>query len=360
MTELRIRTRDPIVARDGRPFGSEAGNRMRCMNWLSPSVTTGAIRTLLGRLNGGDFQNVELLSELKQTVCRGPLLVVNDRLFLPAPADALCTSSGESQMLRPDSNAGSCDLPKGLIPVTLDPQTPVEKFSCPPPAWWAVEKFAEWHTLTQDPVHGFYDSPGDFLRSPVVDERTHVAIDPGNLAAKKGMLFSTAGLVLDRCLPTHGSDKSVATELVVGIAGPPSANHIMRFPGGNGHQQPVGGERRLTTVHMSSSAVLHCPDDVAEVISTCQRNSGLRMTLVTPAIFSGGWLPGWLDRESRSGTPPALAGTGFRLQLEAVCNARWEAVSGWSYESRGPKAVRRIVPAGSTYYFKVLSTDGAD
>jgi CRISPR-associated protein Cmr3 len=33
------------------------------------------------------------------------------------------------------------------------------------------------------------------------------------------------------------------------------------------------------------------------------------------------------------------------------------AVSGWSYKTGGPKAIRRMVPAGGVYFFKSDSND---
>jgi CRISPR-associated protein Cmr3 len=52
----------------------------------------------------------------------------------------------------------------------------------------------------------------------------------------------------------------------------------------------------------------------------------------------------------------------LRLKLVSACTDRWKPISGWSLEkvSRGPKAIRRLVPAGSVYFFEVLSGDAGD
>ena len=41
---------------------------------------------------------------------------------------------------------------------------------------------------------------------------------------------------------------------------------------------------------------------------------------------------------------------------------RWRAVSGWNLEKgkRGPKAIRRLVPAGSVYFFELKDGNPAD
>jgi CRISPR-associated protein Cmr3 len=43
------------------------------------------------------------------------------------------------------------------------------------------------------------------------------------------------------------------------------------------------------------------------------------------------------------------------LKLVGVCIQRWRAVSGWSLaKPRGPKPIKRMVPAGGVYFFEVL------
>ena len=55
MTTILIKPIDPIIARDSRKFG--IGNKMRCLEWLYPSVTTGTIRTLLGKIYSNSSKN---------------------------------------------------------------------------------------------------------------------------------------------------------------------------------------------------------------------------------------------------------------------------------------------------------------
>jgi CRISPR-associated protein Cmr3 len=79
----------------------------------------------------------------------------------------------------------------------------------------------------------------------------------------------------------------------------------------------------------------------------------LRMILATPAIFGNGWMPGWIDKETLKGRPPLCRNLEVRL-ISAV-TGRWAPISGWSYEAghHGPKPLRRMVPAGSVYFFEV-------
>jgi CRISPR-associated protein Cmr3 len=78
------------------------------------------------------------------------------------------------------------------------------------------------------------------------------------------------------------------------------------------------------------------------------------MVLTTPAYFSKGWLPGWLNEQLKSSFDRF---PNMELQLRWACVPRWEGISGWSYRHQEPKAVRRMVPAGSVYFFEVINGD---
>jgi CRISPR-associated protein Cmr3 len=72
------------------------------------------------------------------------------------------------------------------------------------------------------------------------------------------------------------------------------------------------------------------------------------MVLATPAIFKQCWKP-----DLQNGP---LKDCG--LNLIGASLGRWKAVSGWSLAPpRGPKAIRRMVPAGSVYFFEVKQGD---
>jgi CRISPR-associated protein Cmr3 len=78
------------------------------------------------------------------------------------------------------------------------------------------------------------------------------------------------------------------------------------------------------------------------------------MVLASPAIFKDGWKPGWLDK--------GLSGelSGVKLRLVGASISRWKAVSGWSLAPpRGPKPIRRMVPAGSVFFFEVEKSGDA-
>ena len=103
---LSIAPHDPIIARDGRPFGIGQGIRMRSLDWPYPSVLAGSLRTMLGKMNGGFSGEAvdNLLKDLLDIRIAGPLPLKNMQLYLPIPKDILAKEDSnklEAIPLRP-------------------------------------------------------------------------------------------------------------------------------------------------------------------------------------------------------------------------------------------------------------------
>src|SRR5438105_1620121 len=90
-----IEPHDPLIVRDGRPFGPDPSARAVSLAFPFPSTTTGGVRTRSGLKTDGTF-DVAQINRVKQIKVRGPLLVQlaqnDDKIeqwLVPAPADAL-------------------------------------------------------------------------------------------------------------------------------------------------------------------------------------------------------------------------------------------------------------------------------
>ena len=97
---ISITPHDPVIARDGRPFGVGQGIRMRSLDWPYPSVLAGSLRTMLGKINGGNFDE-KMIKSLKALQISGPLPLIRGQLYLPAPKDILVKDEQ-------DKRPGSC------------------------------------------------------------------------------------------------------------------------------------------------------------------------------------------------------------------------------------------------------------
>jgi CRISPR-associated protein Cmr3 len=337
---LRLTPHDPVIARDGRPFN--AGQRMKSLTWVYPSVLAGSLRSLLGKLDGRPF--AAMRGDLKQIGAAGPFPVLNKELYLPSPADLLVREQNpkrEAFALRPEPADCCTDLPPGLQPVMLPAS--VDDFKpAKVAAFWSRSRMSEWllgHVPPVAPPEKTDEARG-YLSAPEVDTRMHVKVQQERGAADEGMLFRTAGLAMHR-----------AVGLSVRVTGDGSLAAPVPLLAA---MHPLGGERRLTAWHAAQDADLwECPPKLAGELAHARF---IRLVLATPAVFAGGWKPGWLD-DCLQGEPPTAPG--LRLKLIGVCIDRWQPISGWDMETRAPKVVRRLVPAGGVYFFERLDVGEA-
>jgi CRISPR-associated protein Cmr3 len=372
---LAVTPYDPLIARDGRPFGKDQGIRMRSLDWPYPSVLAGSLRTMLGKMNGG-FSD-EVVKKLLEIDIAGPLPMKVTQLYLPIPKDILAKETDEKLIaipLRPAKlRAGEgCDLPRGGLLPTMLPEAIDEDFKPKKlDAFWSMSKMISWLTnpsgsnfplckypkINEDDVKEtgdedekkkecWKDDP-DFLEAPDKDERVHTGINAGTgvAAVEEGLLFMSVGL--DLSTMEKGGGVRLAAKIEVDGIFEEMINKLDKI-------HPFGGERRLARwVIIGQVNGWTCDEGLKSLLSKSQK---IRMVLATPAIFSKGWLPGWLKDVNGylEGTPPG-ASDDLKLRLVSACVDRWRPISGWSAEakSRGPKAIRRLVPAGSVYFFEV-------
>jgi CRISPR-associated protein Cmr3 len=331
-----IEPRDPLVIRDGRPFGPDPGVRAESLAFPFPSTTTGGARNRFG-LDGSGVFNRDRVAAVKGLAVRGPLLVeldAEERLtwYAPAPADALLVDAHEGHVqvnpLRPlaPPPGAATSVPGDLRPVGLAARLRAKPAGAAP-QFWRWDAFAAWLARPARRIA----APAELgLGAMPRDARTHVSIADDSLTAAEGALFQTIGLAF------VGPGRS-RLGLAIEAAEP--------FPSFAGGLAPLAGERRLVTWRPSPEGLPPCPPAVREAIV---RDGACRAVLLTPAFFAGGSRPGPLLAPSH-GVTPALA---------AACMGRPQVVSGWDMERGQPKPTRRLAPAGAVY-FLTLAGDAA-
>lgn len=360
---LALVPRDPVIARDGRPFG--AGLRMKSLDWPYPSVLAGSLRTLLGNLNGGFHRDdyPQFIQALKQLAVAGPYPQVDGKLYFPAPQDIVVRKfhgALDAFGIRPWDLAGEatgCDLPAGMPPVMF-PESVEEDFKPEPvPRFWSCHAMARWLTNPRGEnflANGTTTWPGEFLHIPKHDKRMHVQMDYRAGAGVESMLFQTVGLDLYRFPRAHADDRlrNSQDQLALRVTGATDSTVALQ---NLDVLSPLGGERRLIGWQACAKPEgWECPAQVQQVLRGADAAGGkfVRMVLTTPAIFSAGWKPGWLN-QGPHGLVGTVPGTQVQVRLIGACVERWRPISGWSYEAHGPKPVRRLVSAGSVYFFQV-------
>jgi CRISPR-associated protein Cmr3 len=379
MTTYLIDPKAPLLFRDGRPFGD--AERAETLPFPLPSTLVGAFRTAYGDARGLNFATQK--DEVLKFRLAGPLLARRtfggtvEPLF-PKPADAMYFKEETGlravrlapQAIDPKSGEGTDleDVAPGLLPVRL--QSDSKSKPAPGAAFWNLKDFTDWLANDQTP-----DIPAENLgvRAMPVDIRTHVALQPAmdgrpaTFASRDGYLFQTAGLDFGPCRQAHqpGTYKGWESEdygLLVRVAvdeddNPPTLNGL----------RTVGGERRPAWIEQCPDGAdpwPQFPDALRQAFRATPK--GVRLTLVTPALFKYGWRPDWLDG-NLEGTPPGCSG--LKLKLRAAALDRWQAFSGWdmqpnkSHDKRpggAARAVRRMVPAGAVYWFEIVSNSKID
>lgn len=345
---------DPLLFRDGRPFAAELGAQAATSLPVPyPGVVAGAVRTMVGSRLNWDWDS-DGPARAKGLPVHGPLICLGDKLLVNAPADAVIIEEEQAQKddqdnedqvvkprkrmtlrPRPLAPGEGCNVPEGMLPLAVTSEDkPARGY-----AFWPWNEVMNW--LAGDEGAGTRPLPDSFpnIGKPTTEERIHVKIGAGGVA-EDGMLFSTSSVV-----PWEPSRET-------GEAEPKRWGYRVRLDASGLGNAPeingplfLGGERRVAiAVERETGAWPTAPDTLRNQLKGAR---GVRMLLVTPAIFQRGWKADWME----GGCPPGLSGV--KLTLKSACVPRREAVSGWDYQSRGPKAVRWLVPAGSVYFFEL-------
>lgn len=337
MQTYLIEPKAPLVVRSGRPFDEQNGTDDA--QFPPPSTLAGALRTAHAERAGLAFND-----ELASLPVQGGLPVRIDAhgkttLLVPKPADALYfwdEHKTNSRLVRSAPQAlaqgEGCDLPLDLLPVQLTET--VKGKSAPGARWWAWDDLITFrqtgalpHTVAQLGERGWLTFADEV--------RTHVGIDSATHAAETGKLFQTAGLNYWQ-KPTTAQPLPQSSIGILGrIKGNIDAGIIT-----------LGGERRLSAISPASESLWHkCPENLPAEI---RQAGGLSLTLLTPALFQAGWYPHLLSH------------AGLRLKLRAAAVNRWQPHSGWDLAKNQPRAGRKLVPAGSVFWFQLLdATDAA-
>jgi CRISPR-associated protein Cmr3 len=359
---LKITAQDPLIARDGRPFG--LGIRMKSLDWPYPSVLAGSLRTMLGNARNSNFDE-KTTEALKRISISGPLPFWQGRIYVPKPKDLLVKEENKKReinafAIRPvniidldDWKGCNCNLPTGgPLPAMLPKNVEKEFKPAKTPSLWSMETMKKW--LTNAKGNGFCSPPDpekiagrtDFLNLPKKDPRTHVKIDPKLGTSEDTKLFETIGLDFSV------KDQKDKIELAARVEDEGEfADFALKIDSFN----TIGGERRLARWKtFKAQEGWTCPSDM---VSDLAGKKKVRMILASPAIFSDGWRPGWLN-DWPMNEAPYYWPKGLKLRLVSACIDRWKPISGWSLEKNkncnpGPKPIRRLVPAGSVYFFEI-------
>lgn len=352
--DLIIRPRDPVILRDGRPFGQSGTPQTGSLRWPRPGTIMGMTRTYIGRLRDAEyFEKVgphhDPVKEVKRLTLEWFLAATQtvDTLHpcIPAPSDAV---------LFPDASKPEAFVVQTLIPCGLEAGqgtdipwpnwlypwlTEESKPAKNAPMFWKWGHFSEWLVSSrfQKPMIG--QNLG--LAAPDVEERTHVCIDPSTGTAAESRLFTTMGLRFPQ-------DVVLTAKIKVEDDDAPPRYDVAA----------LGGDRRAVFVEWGED-LMQWPSPPQGLGS----GLGLRLFLITPGLFAGGWAPSNLKSALADGSFVDIAATGVRGRLRSASVPRWQPHHGWDMtigKGGAPKSLRKLAPAGTVYFVELEpGTDGS-
>jgi CRISPR-associated protein Cmr3 len=271
-------------------------------------------------------------------------------LLLPVPLDVAFNKERTTLhrlSLLQQSIASAGAFAPACLPVATTPPDKHGQFH----GWWTVAQYQHYLAGETDASQdAFAPIPTEDLWS--AEHRIGLAIDPATSSAQEGQLFAGSYLRLKPdvrfCFQAQlgkpiGSEQSNLDSL----------DWLL-----------LGGDRRLARLWPKN-------EDVFGDLRTppvAPANDGpvlLKWSLITPAIFAHGSLPGWCSHPT--GKPDGLPVGHVRLgkskrkndshdlpgsaALISWCLGRPQTVTGWDALKNEAKPTQLAVPAGSVYYF---------
>lgn len=369
VTAMLIGPRDPVLLRDARSFDAEPGARAFTLPWPLPRTVAGALRTHIGnhaRPQPFDWRHGGP-DRARKIAVHGPLLAARRApdapwtLYVPAPRDhvalkARSDSSGRDVMsLRPwdkDALPNGAGVLWGRDASALRPLNVTEdgKADASAPAFWSLEDAWRWLTAVAEKEVDDAGHPSDNIPSLAREVRTHVRMDAARGTGMEGMLFSVESLVFPDYPIEIGQDRlwASAPQSLAELRILAKVDTDESWETSDVSALPLGGERRIATVEQNAAS-WPAPLEMDQK-PDWDRVRGVRLLLVTPAIFEDGWSPGWVRT---TGVPPGCDLGGARLKLISAATDRPIPVSGWDLQHRRGNGTTFAARAGSVYFFEV-------
>lgn len=380
--DFLLRPRSPLVFRSGKPFGTTGGGDV--FGFPPPATVAGALRAEFADAFHLALDTPADHDALRTRLeCHSPLLARQTNkgvdVFFPCPADAVYVqvTDGTKRPKRATpmivkTESEGCDLPPELLPVHLQADENAKRVE--ETVFWSEADMTSWLLKGHGPS---FDHTVPMLP---VDTRTHVGIDPERLAHDEGRLFQSTGLDFEprrvaQLNDEYGGDEGhyfaperwgLLARLQDSHGGTDLCKHLDQ------RVRRLGADGRSVRMAARAGVWPAIPKEIDTALKKLRPDDRFCLVLATPAIFSEGWRPGrWLQgttvdgKTIYRGTPPGLQGV--KVELIAAAVERWVPYSGWDMKPHGsrtvsgtPLAVRRLAPAGSVYWLKLVSGSAAD
>ncbi len=365
---FELEPQDTLFFRDARPMQAGAGSGGHGANWPLPSVLHEALRAALlqatgrvpaakalrGHKNPTGKERMFVTRDFESLRTVGPFPVVDGTVYLPTPADVIPVEDGKVALMAPmNPGRGVANYPTSWFKPIGAPVRPGKQEL---DRWISMLDFERLLRAS-----GMVEVPAP-PKLWQVEHRIGVGIDPTTRAAAEHSLYSAEHL-----RPVNGMRLCLEAR----VAADAPAREIQALESLVGNHLTLGGESRICRI--APGVEFRWPEPPRNV-------TRIKWVLVTPAVFTGGWLPNWVRKENgrvwlKCGDLRRLPNEDrktwrervrrlpeIKARLIAVCSGKPVAFSGWDLTgvtgeksdagAGAPKATRLAVPPGSVYYFE--------
>ena len=173
------------------------------------------------------------------------------------------------------------------------------------------------------------------------ESRTGLGIDREKNSAKSGLLYS-----VDFVRLKNGMNLVTGVENLSSL---PAQGVLM-----------LGGRNRFCDYAVTDNRdvlAVFKDDTEQRICELVQRTLLFKIILLTPAVFSAGWLFG---KWSENGTRTVKTPSGAKFEVLSAAIGRAGTVSGWDLAAKKAKPLKKLVPSGSVYYCKLETQEMVD
>ncbi len=370
---FELEPRDVLFFRDGRPMDvdkdrkGDVFNVGHGANWPRPDqLFSAVIHELLRDPNAPENEWYGKVTDLHVT---GPFPMLGEEVYLPMPLD------WDMALLKFDNNIGVTDIADIAKPLQAGfADRVVEKKSYP--RWISCKDYERYLKGEVGKGKGEKepDEPENVDKKLYgVEPRVGATLDPATGASRRIESRYESGQYEAEYLRLCKDVRmlcEIETELSENLSG-----RTVRFGGQGGLVRFREAEKNLR--------------EKLERLPHGERSCFVRWTLLTPALFVGGWYPNWLEKIETMTSPKTVTYTGkvmipmdkvlrrpgesraaYRARMKEECKpfdtatliagCIGKAVAFSGYDSLGhEKPTELAVPAGSSYVFECKTTDEA-